>query len=70
MSSGVAARAAEKRKHLQNDIISALKQLGWQCIPLAVEWGSKAVEMFSIVASCLAVIQSQDLWSPSMVVLA
>ena len=61
MSSGVAARAAEKRKHLQNDIISALKQLGWKCIPLAVEWGSEAVEMFSTVASCLAVIQSQDL---------
>ena len=34
MSSGVAARAAEKRKHLHND--AKCKQLGWQCIPLMV----------------------------------
>ena len=53
----MAARAAEKRKHLQND--AKCKQLGWQCIPLVVEtygaWGAEAIEVFSTVASCLAV---------------
>ena len=57
MSSGVAARAAEKRKHLQND--AKCKQLGWRCIPLVVEtygaWGAEAIEVFSTVASRLAV---------------
>ena len=57
MSSGVAARAAEKRKHLQND--AKCKQLGWPCIPLVVEtygaWGAGAIEVFSTVASHLAV---------------
>ena len=32
MSSGVAARTAKKRKHLQNDAMC--KQLGRRCIPL------------------------------------
>ena len=57
MSSGVAARAAEKRKHLQND--AKCKQLGWRCIPLVEEtygaWGAEAIEVFSTVASRLAV---------------
>ena len=57
MSSGVAARAAEKRKHLQND--AKCKQLGWRFIPLVVEtygaWGAEAIELFSTVASRLAV---------------
>ena len=51
MSSDVAARAAEKRKHLQND--AKCKQLGWRCIPLVVEtygaWGAEAIEVFSTV---------------------
>ena len=56
--SGVAARAAEKRKQLQND--AKCKQLGWRCIPLVVEtygaWGAEAIEVFSTaVASRLAV---------------
>ena len=57
MSSGVAAKAAEKRKHLQND--AKCKQLGWRCIPLVVEtygaWGAEAIEVFSTVASRLAI---------------
>ena len=57
MSSGVAARAAETRKHLQND--AKCKQLGWRCIPLVVEtygaWGAEAIEVFSTVASRLAI---------------
>ena len=57
MSSGVAARAAEKRKHLQND--AKCKLLGWWCNPLVVEtygaWESEAIKVFSTVASCLAV---------------
>ena len=57
MSSGVAARAAEKRKHLQND--AKCKLLGWRCIPLVVEtygaWGAEAIEVFSTVASRLAI---------------
>ena len=57
MSSGVAARAAEKRKHLQND--ANCKQLGCRCIPLVVETygarGSEAIDLFSTVASRLAV---------------
>ena len=57
MSSGVADRAAEKRKHLQND--AKCKQLGWWCIPLVVEtygaWGAEAIEVFLTVTSRLAV---------------
>ena len=44
MYSGVAARAAEFRKHSENDTKCA--QLSWKCIPLAVEsygaWGPEA----------------------------
>ena len=57
MSSGVAARAAEQRKHSEN--VGKCKELGWRCIPLVVEtygaWGSEAIQVFSIVASRLAV---------------
>ena len=57
MSSGVAARAAEERKHSEND--GKCKELGWRCIPLVVEtygaWGSEATQVFSIVAPRLAV---------------
>ena len=49
MSSVVAARATEKRKHHEND------ELDWQCIPLVVKtydaWGSEAIGVFSTVAS-------------------
>ena len=63
MSSGVAARAAEKRKHLQND--AKCKELGWRCIPLVVEtygaWGPEVIEVFSTVASRLAAPKSRAL---------
>ena len=43
MYSGAVARAAELRKHTQND--SKCAELSWKCIPLAVEcygaWGSR-----------------------------
>ena len=46
---GIAARAAELRKHSENDRKCA--QLSWKCIPLAVEsygaWGPEALKAFS-----------------------
>eukprot|EP00731_Ephydatia_muelleri_P008724 Em0004g1062a len=57
MYSGVAARAAELRKHTQND--SKCAELSWKCIPLAVEcygaWGPEALKAFSQVATRLAI---------------
>ena len=57
MYSGVAARAAEFRKHTQNDTKCA--ELSWKCIPLAVEsygaWGPEALMAFSQVATRLAI---------------
>ena len=57
MYSGVAARAAEFRKHTQNDTKCA--ELSWKCIPLAVEsygaWGPEALKAFSQVATRLAI---------------
>ena len=35
VSAGVAAKAAGSRKHQQND--TKCSELGWRCIPLAVE---------------------------------
>ena len=44
VSAGVVAKAAESGKHEQND--TKCSELGWQCIPLAVEtygaWGEEA----------------------------
>ena len=52
VSAGVAAKAAESRKHEQND--TKCSELGWQCIPLAVEtygaWGEEACNAFSCIS--------------------
>ena len=57
MYSGAVARAAELRKHTQND--SKCAELSWKCIPLAVEcygaWGPEALKAFSQVAIRLAI---------------
>ena len=55
-TAGVAAANAESRKHDAND--PKCVELGWICIPLAVEaygnWGKEAQETFSQLASLLA----------------
>ena len=52
VSAGVAAKAAESRKHEHND--TKCSELGWQCIPLASEtygaWGEEACNAFSYIA--------------------
>ena len=57
MHSGSAARAAELRKHTQND--SKCAALSCKCIPLVVEcygaWGPEALKAFSQVATRLAI---------------
>ncbi|KAL5482271.1 hypothetical protein EMCRGX_G022577 [Ephydatia muelleri] len=57
MYSGAAARAAELRKHTQND--SKWAEISCKCIPLAVEcygaWGPEALKAFSQVATRLAI---------------
>ena len=59
-TAGVAAANAESRKHDAND--PKCVELGWICIPLAVEaygnWGKEAQETFSQLASLLAVHHS------------
>ena len=56
-NTGAAARSAEERKHRANDVKCA--ELGWSCVPLAVEtygaWGDEAQCTFSRVASLLSV---------------
>ena len=53
---GAAAEAAENRKHTANDPKCA--ELGWRCVPLAVEtycnWGEEARETFALLATRLA----------------
>ena len=55
---GAAAEAAERWKHAAND--SKCAELGWVCVPLAVEtycnwpWGEEARRTFALVATCLA----------------
>ena len=55
-TAGVAAANAESRKHDAND--PKCVELGWICIPLAVEahgnWGKEAQETFFQLASLLA----------------
>ena len=55
--SGVAARAAEFRKHSEYDTKCA--ELSWKCIPLLVEsygaWGPEALKAFLEVATRLAI---------------
>ena len=57
MYQGVLAKAAEHRKHTQND--PKCVELGWQCILLAAEsygaWGQEALRPFSQVATQLAI---------------
>ena len=58
VSAGVVAKAAESGKHEQND--TKCSELGWQCIPLAVEtyraWGEEACNAFSCIAMCEAIL--------------
>ncbi|KAL5467219.1 hypothetical protein EMCRGX_G031419 [Ephydatia muelleri] len=65
---GAAALAAEARKLHSNDL--KCQELGWSCIPLAVEtygnWGKEAHDTFSMLASYLAIHQS----SPKSAVVA
>ena len=53
---GAAAEAAENRKHTANDPKCA--ELGWRCLPLAVEtycnWGEEARGTFALLATRLA----------------
>ena len=59
--SGAAARAAECREHSTND--ARCQELGWVCIPLAVEtfghWGKEAQNVFSRLASLLSIHQGR-----------
>ena len=56
VTAGSAAYAAEQRKHVAND--PKCNELGWVCIPLAVElygcWGSEAKHTLSRLGSHLA----------------
>ena len=49
LKAGVSAKAAEHRKRAEND--PKCTELGWQCLPLAVEnygaWGPEALSAFS-----------------------
>ena len=51
VSAGTAAKAAEVRKHSKYD--AKCSELGWRCIPLAVEsygaWGAEACNMFLLL---------------------
>ena len=51
VTSGVAARAAEMRKHEEND--AKCTELGWMCVTLAVEcygvWGVEVCNAFSFL---------------------
>ena len=56
-SAGAATKAAESLKHLHND--TKCSELGWQCIPLAVEnmeWDEKACNAFSYIATQEAIL--------------
>ena len=65
MRVGAAAEAAENRKHTANDPKCA--ELGWRCVPIAVEtycnWGEEARRTFALLATRLAfgflILQSQ-----------
>eukprot|EP00731_Ephydatia_muelleri_P019688 Em0012g513a len=62
MTAGAAAQAAKVRKHTAND--QKCTELGWSCVPLAVEsygaWGKEAQEFFALLASRLAVHTSSN----------
>ena len=63
VSAGVAAKAAESREHKQSD--TKCSELGWQCIPLAVEtygaWGEEACNAFSCIAMREAIYKKLSL---------
>ena len=56
VTAGSAALAAEQQKHNANDV--KCSQLGWKCVPLAVEsyrcWGTEARQHLAQLASRLA----------------
>ena len=56
-SAGVAAHKAECQKHSSNDL--KCQELGWVCVPLAVEsygnWGKEAQNTFTRLASILSI---------------
>ena len=55
----MAAEAAESRKHQNND--TKCSELGWQCIPLAVEtYGKEARNTFSYIAMQKAVLKNSS----------
>ena len=62
MAAGAAAQAAEVRKHTANG--QRCTNLGWSCIPLAVEsygaWGREAQMCFTLFATRLAVHNSSS----------
>eukprot|EP00731_Ephydatia_muelleri_P016377 Em0009g801a len=62
MTAREAAQAAEARKHTAND--QKCTELGWSCVPLAVEsycaWVKEAQECFALLASRLAVHTSSS----------
>ena len=55
------AGATETRKHIDND--KKCQELGWACVPIAVEtygnWGHEVKQTFSRLASRLATDSSQ-----------
>ena len=57
MRAGSAAQAAERRKHQSSN--EKCQELGWACIPLAIEtygcWGAEARRCLSRIANRLAV---------------
>ena len=57
MAAGAVAQAAETQKRMANDQMCT--ELGWSCVPLAVEsydaWGKEAQKFFALLASQLAV---------------
>ena len=59
---GSAALAAEQQKHHAND--AKCSELGWKCIPLAVEsyrcWGIEARQHLARLASCLTTHYNQS----------
>ena len=60
MTADAAAAASEQRKHIVNDHKS--QELGWVCVPLAVEtygnWGRDAHTTFTRLATRLAICVS------------
>ena len=63
MSVGAAALEAEVRKHRAND--PKRSELGWVCVPLAVEtycnWCKESHTTFSHLASCIATTSESSL---------